>query len=62
MGYIKEPKGVNFVVVPRTKPDPEADRLVSEFIQAYKAKHKVSIARNVAKAKEIIRKYEESRT
>ena len=60
MGYIREPKGVDFTVVPRTKPDPEGDRLFSEFIKAYKAKHKVSIARNTAKAKEIIRKYEES--
>ena len=32
MGYIKEPKGVDFTVIPQTKPDPEMDRMVSEFI------------------------------
>jgi hypothetical protein len=60
MGYIREPKGVDFTVVPRTKPDPEGDRLFSEFLKEYKAKNKASIGRTVAKAKEIIRKYEAS--
>ena len=61
MGYIKEPKGVDFVVMPRTKPDKEADRLFSEFLVQYKLKNKASIAKTSAKAKEIIRKYEASR-
>lgn len=38
MGYIKDPKGIDFVVVPQTKPDKEADRLVSEFIRKDKLK------------------------
>ena len=61
MGYIKEPKGIDFVVVPQTKPNPEADRQVSEFIAKYKLKNKASMERTAAKAKEIIRKYQASR-
>lgn len=38
MGYIKEPKGVDFTVIPRTKPDKEADRMLSEIIRADKLK------------------------
>lgn len=38
MGYIKEPKGVDFTVIPRTKPDKEADRMLSEIIRADKFK------------------------
>ena len=32
MEYIKEPEGIDFTVIPRTKPDPVADRLFSEFL------------------------------
>ena len=38
IGHIKEPKGIDFVVVPQTKPDKEADRKVSEFIRNDKLK------------------------
>ncbi|MDP3914360.1 MAG: hypothetical protein Q8R96_11575 [Bacteroidota bacterium] len=38
MGYIKEPKGIDFTVIPRTKPDIEADRMLSEIIRADKLK------------------------
>jgi hypothetical protein len=42
MGYIKEPEGVDFVVVPQTKPDPEADKITSEFLAKYRSKNKKS--------------------
>lgn len=45
MGYIKDPKGVDFVVIPRTKPDIEADRLFSEFIRKDKLKRAASEAK-----------------
>lgn len=45
MGYIKEPKGIDFVVVPQTKPDKEADRKVSEFIRNDKLKRAAREAR-----------------
>ena len=38
MGYIKDPKGIDFEVIPRTKPEIEADRLFSEFIRKDKLK------------------------
>lgn len=38
MGYIKESKGVDLVVVPQTKPDKEADKLVSDFIRKDKSR------------------------
>jgi len=44
--------------VPQGKPNPEADRLVSEFIAQHKQKYKSARAKMVTKAKEIIRKYE----
>ncbi len=43
MGYIKEPKGIDLVVVPQTKPDKESDELVSEFIRKEKAQRKVRL-------------------
>ena len=61
MGYIKEPKGIDFEVIPRTKPDPEADRLFSEFLAKEKLKNRKAKDKMVAKAKEIIQKYEASR-
>jgi len=45
MGYIKDPKGIDFVVVPQTKPDKEADKLVSEFIRKDKLKRAASEAK-----------------
>lgn len=62
MGYIKEPKGIDFVVVPQTKPDKEADNLVSEFIRKQKLKNPKARAKNVEKAKAIIQKYELERS
>jgi hypothetical protein len=38
MGYIKEPKGVDFTVIQRITPDKEADRMLSEIIRADKLK------------------------
>ena len=61
MGHIKEPEGVDFTVIPQTKPDKEADRMFSEFIQKRKLKNPRERARIEAKAKAIIRKYEASR-
>jgi len=40
MGHIKEPKGIDFVVVPQSKPDKDADELVSEFIRKDKLQKK----------------------
>jgi hypothetical protein len=47
MGYVKEPKGIDLVVVPQTKPDKEADKLVSEFIRKDKAHKKAHQKKNV---------------
>lgn len=60
MGYIKEPEGIDFTVVPQTKPDPETDRLVSDFLAKEKLKNRKAKDKMVAKAKEIIKKYEAS--
>jgi len=38
-GCIKEPKGIDITVIPQTKPDEEADRMVSDWIQSYKTKN-----------------------
>ena len=62
MGYIKDPKGVDFEVIPLTKPDPEADRAFSEFLAKEKLKNRKAKDKMVAKAKEIIQRYETSRT
>lgn len=43
MGYIKEPKGVDLVVVPQTKPNKEADKLVSDFIKKHKKRNRQAI-------------------
>ena len=40
MGYIKEPKGIDFTVIPQSKPDIEADRMFSEFLSKRKLKNK----------------------
>jgi hypothetical protein len=48
MGYIKEPKGVDLVVVPQTKPDKEADELVSEFIRKDKSQKKIRLSKKLA--------------
>jgi hypothetical protein len=61
MGYIKDPKGIDFEVIPQTKPDPETDRLVSEFLAKEKLKNRKAKDKMVAKAKEIIQRYEASR-
>ena len=61
MGHIKEPEGVDFTVVPQTKPDIETDRLVSEFIRKRKLENPREWAEIESKAKEIIRKYKASR-
>ena len=58
MGIVKEPNGIDFVVVPQLKPDKEADRLVSEFIAKAKLKNPKARAKIVAKALSIIQKYE----
>jgi hypothetical protein len=54
MGYIKEPKGVNFVVDP--KPVTENDKkLISEVISHYKAtgkKKRVVISKTANKSKD----------
>ena len=61
MGHIKEPEGVDFTVIPQTKPDKEADRMFSKFIQEQKLKNPKERAKIEAKAKDNIRKYEASR-
>jgi hypothetical protein len=61
MGHIKEPKGVDFTVVPQTKPDIETDRLVSEFIRKLKLENPKERAKIEAKAKDIIQKHEAAR-
>ncbi|MBA4407807.1 MAG: hypothetical protein Q8S54_02310 [Bacteroidota bacterium] len=61
MGYIKEPEGVDFTVIPQIKPDKDADRMFSEFIQKRKLKNPKTRAKIEAKAIEILRKYEVSR-
>ncbi|MDP3912793.1 MAG: hypothetical protein Q8R96_03545 [Bacteroidota bacterium] len=61
MGHIKEPKGVDFTVVPQTKPDEETDRLISEFLRKQKLENPKERAKIEAKAKDIIRRYEASR-
>lgn len=61
MGYIKEPEGVDFTVIPQTKPDKEADIMFSEFIQKRKLRNPKERARIEAKAIDIIRKYEATR-
>ncbi|NOU47455.1 MAG: hypothetical protein HOO86_10380 [Bacteroidales bacterium] len=33
MGHIKEPKDIDLVVVPQTKPNKEADKMISDFIK-----------------------------
>ena len=43
MGYIKEPDGIDLVVSPETKPDKEADRLVSAFIKKDKLRRKLRL-------------------
>jgi len=43
MGYIKEPKGVDFVVEPHVVTD-EDRRVMSEIIAAYKATGKITRA------------------
>lgn len=60
MGYIKEPEGVDFTVIPQTNPDKEADRMFSEFIQKRKLKNPKTRAKIEAKAKDIIQKHEAS--
>ena len=52
MGYIKEPKGVDFTVIPQTKPDKEADRMLSEIIRADKLKRTIREAKT-SKKKEV---------
>jgi hypothetical protein len=59
MGYIKEPEGVDFTVIPQTKPNNEADRMFSEFIQKRKLNNPKTRAK--IEAKDIIRRYEASR-
>ncbi len=45
MKYIKESKGIDLVVVPQTKPNKEADKLVSDFIKKDKLKRKKAQAK-----------------
>lgn len=45
MGYIKEPDGVDLVVVPQSEPNPEMDKLVSEYIKREKNKKKAQPAK-----------------
>ena len=45
MGYIKEPKGVDLVVVPQTKPNKEADKIMSDFIKKHKKRNRQAIER-----------------
>jgi hypothetical protein len=45
MGYIKD-----FVVIPQTKPDIEADKLVSEFIKKDKAKNNARLKKKLEQA------------
>ena len=47
MGYIKEPEGVDLVVVPQTKRDPEQDKIVSEYIRKYKLRQKAKLRKKV---------------
>ncbi|GEM_PF-2481123 len=61
MGHIKEPEGIDFTVIPQTKPDKETDKLVSEFIRKRKLENPKERAKIEAKAKDIIRKYKASR-
>ncbi len=47
MGYIKEPEGIDLVVVPRSKPDNEQDALVSEYIRKDKLRRKAKLRKKV---------------
>lgn len=47
MGYIKEPKGIDLVVVPQTKANKEADKLVSDFIRNDKSKMKARMKKKI---------------
>ncbi len=53
MGHIKEPKGIDLVVVPQTKPDKEADKLVSNFIRKDKTQRKALIQTNLKSVSKI---------
>ena len=61
MGYIKEPEGIDFTVIPQIKPEKEADSMFSEFIQKRKLKNPKTRAKIEAKAKDIIQKHEAAR-
>jgi len=49
MGYIKEPKGVDFTVIPQSKPDIEVDRMFSEFLSKRKLKSKKASIKKMAR-------------
>lgn len=51
MGYIKEPKGVDFVIASDPLTD-DARREISEFIQEYKSKASIKKARSVTNMKQ----------
>jgi hypothetical protein len=51
MGYIKEPNGIDLVVVPQTEPNKEADKLVSDFIKKAKLRKKLLKKRKIQTAK-----------
>lgn len=50
MGYIKEPEVIDFVIIPQTKPNKEADRLVNEFIKKGKTKRNALLKRKLQQA------------
>ena len=45
MGYIKEPKGIDLVVVPQSKPNIEANNAVSDFIAHDKLRRQTAQAK-----------------
>ena len=50
MGYIKEPKGVDFVIA--SEPLTDKARLeISNFIRSYKTKTQIKVVKTVAKTK-----------
>ena len=50
MGYIKEPKGVDFVIA--SEPLTDKARLeISNFIRSYKTKTRIKVVKTVAKTK-----------
>jgi hypothetical protein len=55
MGYIKEPKGIDLVVVPQTKPNKDADKIVSDYIKKHKKRNRKAIEKAKKQLAEIVK-------